>query len=614
MLYYRPMCGIVGYIGPRNITSILLVGLERLSYRGYDSAGIAVLSDGELSHWKKEGKIHHLSELLKPLDIAGDVGIGHTRWATHGVPDVTNAHPQICPKKKTALVHNGIIENYLSLKKKLIAEGHIFRSQTDTEVIVHLIDRYLDQGLETAVEKATQDLVGTYAIAIISEQDPGKIVVCRKGSPLIIGLGEGENFVSSDIHAIAAHTKNVIYLEDDELGTITKDKVIVKKVLGPQLKKEIHQVSWTAETTKKGGYSHYMLKEIHEQPDIVRKIILKHVRKDNTIVFPHLKLDTDQLAKISRFLIQACGTSWHAGLICKYLFERYARVPTEVDISSEFRYRQLLMAENELVVAISQSGETADTLACIREAKSKFFRVMSLVNVEGSSIDRESDAVIHTHSGPEIGVASTKNYVAQLTNIYLFSLFLGQIRETLSDEDYNEKVSLLKKIPVAIEKILSQSDKIKAIAKKYHKHRSFIFIGRNLNYPTALEGALKLKEISYIHATGYAAGELKHGPIALIDSDMPVICICPRNSTYDKMISNIQEIKARGAQTIIIATEGDKDLQALADDIIWIPECHEDNTPILAVIPLQLFSFYTALFLGCDVDQPRNLAKSVTVE
>ena len=608
------MCGIVGYIGTKDITSVLLVGLERLSYRGYDSAGIAIMSDGELGYWKQPGKVHHLVETLKPLTIQGTMGIGHTRWATHGEPNESNAHPQVSTNNKIALVHNGIIENYLLLKKKLIQSGHIFRSETDSEVIVHLIEEcHVNANLEDAVEKATQQLTGAYSIAVISEQDPNKIIVCKKGSPLIIGIGNNENYISSDVNAIITHTKEVIYLEDDELGIITQDTVSIKKVNGPIIQKPVHTIQWDANTIHKNGFDHYMLKEINEQPTIARNIISKHC-KATSINFKHLHLTPTQLSETNRFIIQACGTSWHAGLIGKYLFEKYIRVPTEVDVSSEFRYRHMLTGSNEIVVAISQSGETADTLACIREAKSKFFNILSFVNVKGSSIDRESDGTIYTHSGPEIGVASTKNYIAQLLNIYLFSLYLGHLKQTISPEELDHKLSMLKCLPDQIESILSQTASIKCIAEKYVQSREFIFIGRGLNYPTALEGALKLKEISYIHATGYPAGELKHGPIALIDDKLPVVCLAPQSHTYDKMFANIQEVRARNGRTIIIATEGDTTIQELADDIIYIPECPEEHSPILSVIPLQLLSYFIAVKLNCDVDQPRNLAKSVTVE
>ncbi|NDD67433.1 glutamine--fructose-6-phosphate transaminase (isomerizing) [bacterium] len=607
------MCGIVGYVGDRNMESVLLVGLERLSYRGYDSSGIAILSKGELSYWKTPGKLRELEKTLQNMSIRGSVGIGHTRWSTHGEPNEVNAHPHVNTQRKIAIVHNGIIENYLSLKNKLLAEGFLFRSQTDSEVIVHLIARYLQGNLVDAVQRAVLDLEGTYAFAVIAEDEPDTLVACRKGSPLIIGLGKDEQFVSSDVNAIIPHTKEMVYLDDMELAIVKKEGVTVKKMGGGVVVKPVHVVTWDASSVEKNGYDHYMLKEIHEQSGMVRSIYSQWVKGDK-VSFDGLQLSNEDLVKVTRFIIQACGTSWHAGLVAKYWIEQHARILTEVDISSEFRYRHMITGVHDIVVAISQSGETADTLACIREAKSKFFKVLSFVNVAGSTIDRESDGVIHTLAGPEIGVASTKNFVAQLVTLYLFTLYVGQLRWSIDADTLWQMTHELKTIPDHIDHILSQSAHIQAIAKRYAHHREFLFIGRGVNYPTALEGALKLKEISYIHATGYAAGELKHGPIALIDDQLPVVCIAPRTGTYDKMMSNIQEVRARKGKTIVIASEGDTDIEAYADDIIRIPVVSDELTPILTVIPLQLLSYYMAVELGCDVDQPRNLAKSVTVE
>lgn len=607
------MCGIVGYVGDRNMESVLLVGLERLSYRGYDSSGIAIISDGEMSYWKTPGKLHELEKSLQNMSIRGSVGIGHTRWSTHGEPNEANAHPHINTQKKVAIVHNGIIENYLTLKSKLMSEGFLFRSQTDSEVIAHLVARYLQGDLVEAVQRAVLDLEGTFAFAVIAEDSPDTLVACRKGSPLIIGLGKGEQFVSSDVNAIIPHTKEIVYLDDMDMAILTTDEVVFKKLGGGVIEKQVHTITWDATSVEKNGYDHYMLKEINEQSGILRSIYSTLVVGDK-IQFEGLKLSNEDFIKVTRFIIQACGTSWHAGLIAKYWIERYARILTEVDISSEFRYRQMITGVNDIVVAISQSGETADTLACIREAKSKFFKVLSFVNVGGSTIDRESDGVIHTLAGPEIGVASTKNFVAQLVTLYLFTLHLAQLRWSIEGAVFNQMLQELKVIPDHIDRILNQVESIRAIAKKYAHHREFLFIGRGVNYPTALEGALKLKEISYIHATGYAAGELKHGPIALIDENLPVVCIAPRSSTYDKMMSNIQEVRARKGQTIIIASEGDTDIEGYADDIIRVPVVSEELSPILTVIPLQLLAYYIAVELECDVDQPRNLAKSVTVE
>jgi glutamine---fructose-6-phosphate transaminase (isomerizing) len=610
------MCGIVGYVGKRDISSVLLVGLERLSYRGYDSSGISIIANGELSTWKKQGKIVELNNVLSGLSIKGQLGIGHTRWATHGIPNEVNAHPHYSESRKISLVHNGIIENYMDLKKDLINRGHIFRSETDTEVLIHSIEDNIDKGLSIidALETTINEVKGTFSIALISESEPEKIIIARQGSPLIIAVGKDENFVTSDINATLAHTKNVIYLEDNEIGFVTKDEVFIKTIGGAEVKKEIKTIDWNPTDAEKGEYEHYMLKEIFEQPSVIRNIISKYVDKDNNIKLPNIQKSKLNLTNINRFIIQACGTSWHAGLIAKYLIENYARILTEVDVSSEFRYRQMISQGHDVVMAISQSGETADTLACIREAKSKFFKVLSFVNVKESTIDRESDGVVYSHAGQEIGVASTKNYIAQLATIYLFTIHLGLIKGLLTKEQSSEMIQELRRIPDYIESILKQAEEIKTIAEKYSFCRDFLFIGRGVNYPSALEGALKLKEISYIHATGYAAGELKHGPIALIDSKLPVVCITPKCATYEKMVSNVQEVKTRKGKTIVIATQGDDSIKELADDIIFIPEVSEDLTPILVSIPLQLLSYYIALKLDCDVDQPRNLAKSVTVE
>lgn len=607
------MCGIVGYVGDRNILSVLIVGLERLSYRGYDSAGVAIVSDDEISVWKKPGKVHVLAKELESKNIDGNAGVGHTRWATHGIPNEVNSHPHLDAKRRFSVVHNGIIENYLQLKSELVKEGFLFRSQTDSETIVHLIDKYYNGSLIDAVQKAVSRLEGSFAICVVSAFDSNCMVVARKNSPLIIGVGKNENYVSSDVNALIPHTKQVIYLEDNTIAKVCQGEIRLIDFDGASKDYVIEEVHWTAEKSEKNGFDYFMQKEIYEQPQVVRNILDTYIKGDD-IVFPKLGFMEDDLKNMSRFIIQACGTSWHSGLIGKYLIEDIARVPTEVDISSEFRYRRMLNSSNEIVVAISQSGETADTLACIREAKSKFFSILSFVNVEGSSIDRESDGVIYTNAGPEIGVASTKNYIGQLLTIYLFALHLGRIRQTISQDKYLEHLSQIKQLPVLIEQVLNQESAIKVLVDRYFESKSFIFIGRGLNYPTALEGALKLKEISYIHATGYPAGELKHGPIALIDETLPVVCIVPQSTTYEKMMSNIQEVKARGGRLIAVATEGDEYIKDFADDIVYIPQVSDELSPLLSVIPLQQMSYHIALKLGCDVDQPRNLAKSVTVE
>ena len=607
------MCGIVGYVGDKDILSVLIVGLERLSYRGYDSAGVAVVADDEISTWKRTGKVHVLAKELESKNCDAKIGIGHTRWATHGIPNEVNAHPHHDAKKRFSLVHNGIIENYMQLKSELVNEGFLFRSQTDSEVIIHLIDKYFNGSLVDAVQLAVKRLEGSFAFCVLSAADPNCMVVARKNSPLIIGVGDKENYVSSDVNALIQHTKKVIYLDDNCIAQVCKQNIELYDFDGHKLAYKVSEVNWTSEQSEKNGYDYFMQKEIHEQPKVIRSILDTYIKNDE-IVFPNLKFKDVDFKNMSRFIIQACGTSWHAGLIGKYLIEDLARVPTEVDISSEFRYRRLLSSSNEVVVAISQSGETADTLACIREAKSKFFSILSFVNVEGSSIDRESDGVIYTNSGPEIGVASTKNYIGQILTIYLFSLYLSRVRNTISNEEYLNHIQEIKKLPILIEQVLNQESTIKKMMDTYYSSKSFVFIGRGLNYPTALEGALKLKELSYIHATGYPAGELKHGPIALIDEKLPVVCIAPKTATYEKMLSNIEEVKARGGRLIMIANEGDEHAKELADHVIYVPATIDELSPLVSVIPLQIMSYYIALKLGCDVDQPRNLAKSVTVE
>ena len=605
------MCGIIGYIGEQQAIPFLIDGLRRLEYRGYDSSGVAV-KNGDLSVHKKIGKVADLEASL-PSKVEGTCGIAHTRWATHGIPNEKNAHPQLSGNKKIAIVHNGIIENFNELKKELSENGVIFRSQTDSEVIAHLIEHYFKDDLYAAVKQATERLKGAYALAVIAESQPDQFIVARKGSPLIIGIGKNENYVSSDINAITTHTKDVIFLEDNEMGIITQNKVTIKNGTNKEINKKITHIDWSPSTTEKKGYNHFMLKEVFEQPTVIRTILNKYIKK-NTIVFSRLQKSTINYQKLDRFIIQSCGTSWHSGLISKYWIENMAHILTEVDISSEFRYRQIINQGTAIIIAISQSGETADTLACLREAKSKFFKILSFVNVKNSSMDRESNDVIYSHSGQEIGVASTKNYTAQLTTLYLFSLYISLLNKKITSKELTKKLTELNKIPDYIEQLLDQKDAIKKIANKYYLSREFLFIGRGVNYPSALEGALKLKEISYIHATGYAAGELKHGPIALIDSKLPVVCIAPNTSTYEKMISNIQEVKSRKGKVIAVATEGNQDIQKTADDVIYIPNITEELTPLLVAIPLQLLAYYIAIKLDCDVDQPRNLAKSVTVE
>lgn len=605
------MCGIIGYIGDRDVCSILLVGLERLSYRGYDSSGIAVMDQNELSYWRKMGKVHELSRVLESLTIKAQMGIGHTRWSTHGLPSDFNAHPQLDTKEQIAIVHNGIVENNFALRKELEAQGCLFRSETDSEVIVQFIGIYAERySMLDAVRHTIAKLEGSYAIALISERSPGEIYLCKNGAPLIIGKGMHEWYFSSDAYALLPHTQELIYLEDNDICILKKDAITIYNQCDI-VDRPSKMISKNITHADKGHYPCFMIKEIFEQSDVANHILDTYICND-TIHFDRIAtIDFDSL---SRFIIQACGTSWHAGLYGRYVIEKFSQTLTEVDISSEFRYREIISHGKELFIAISQSGETADTLACIRQAKSGCYPVLSFINVEGSSIDRESDAVIYTYSGHEIGVASTKNYTAQLIAIYLFSIYMGLRKKVLSLDQSVMLVQALKKIPTHISATLRCEPVVKKIAEELYAHRSFLFIGRGVNYPSALEGALKLKEISYIHATGYAAGELKHGPLALIDETVPVICICPKTSTYNKMIGNVQEVKSRGGKTVVIATEGDEDLKKLADYIIYIPETTEELTPILVSIPLQILAYCIALKLGCNVDQPRHLAKSVTVE
>lgn len=607
------MCGIVGYIGNKSADSVLLVALEHLEYRGYDSAGISVIDNNDLLVRKQQGRLRALNEYLREYPVSSSMGIGHTRWATHGVPNCVNAHPHTDCHEKIAVVHNGIIENYAVLKEKLLKEGHIFNTETDTEVIPHLIEKYYQGNLEEAVLKAVKELEGSYALSVICENEPDKIVVVRFGSPLIIGKGEGENFVASDIPALINLTKEVYYLEDREIAVLGRDKIRFLDFDGKPVEKILKHIKLESRHVHKQGFDHFMLKEIVEQPEVVQRIITERL-KDDRIIFKKLSLKNEYLARVSRIVIQAAGTSWHAGLVGKFLFEELSRVYTEVDISSEFRYRNPIIEGDTLLIAVSQSGETADTIVGLRLAKSKFIKVLGVCNNPESTIGRESDSVIDILAGPEIGVASTKAYVAQIVSLLLFSIHLGRIKWTLPEEMVRTYLDELKSIPGKIQRILDQKEHFKKLADRYYKTNNFIFLGRGYNFPTAFEGALKLKEISYIHATGYQAGEFKHGPIALVDREMPVVCIATKSEIYPKMLSNIQEVKARSGIIISVATEGDSTIAKHSDEVIYVPETLDLFSPILNVIPLQLLAYYIAVNRGCDVDRPRNLAKSVTVE
>lgn len=607
------MCGIIGYIGKEEAKPILLNGLRRLEYRGYDSSGLALIERDELYLYKAPGKLAVLNGLLAQRFFSSRIGLGHVRWATHGEANEVNAHPHLDCKGEIAIVHNGIIENYHSLKEKLIEEGHIFLSQTDTEVVAHLIEKYYENDLEIAVRRALKDIKGAYALGIISKKEPEKIIGVRLGSPLIVGIGENGNFIASDIPAILNYTNLVIYLNDYEMAVITEDQIEIKNFEGKLLKRKINKINWDISLAEKNGYPHFMLKEIFEQPEVLKQICRRRIL-ENKILLDELQVSEDEFKNFDKLHIVACGTAYHAGLVGKYIIEELAKVPVEVDTSSEFRYRNSLLNKNTLVLAISQSGETADTLACVREAKKRGIKVISICNAVGSSIARESTGVIYLHAGPEIGVASTKAYTAQLAILYLFAFHLAKIKGRLKEKTLNEFLEEFKKISLKMESVLKEEEPIKEIAKKFFRASCFLYLARGRDFPNALEGALKLKEISYIHAEGYPGGEMKHGPIALIDEKMPVVCIIPQTKLYEKMLSNVQEVRARKGRIIALATEGDEVIKENADEIIWLPQLNELFTPLITVLPLQLLAYQIAVLRGCDIDQPRNLAKSVTVE
>lgn len=607
------MCGIVGYIGKRESLPVLLNGLRRMEYRGYDSAGVAVL-DKEIKICKQTGKVNELAKEVEKSVLNGSIGIGHTRWATHGEPNYVNTHPHTDENSDIALIHNGIIENYASIKKTLITEGYNFKSETDTEVLVQLIRFFYDKGnnLETAFRLALKQAVGAYGIAMISVFEPNKIFVARNGSPLALGIGENEYIIASDASAIVEYTRNVVYLGEGEMAVISENNYQIKTIDDVPVTRQVEEVSYDIEAIEKGGYDHFMLKEIFEQKETVKNAMRGRVLEDN-IKLGGLGQVTDKLREAKRIIIAACGTSWHAGLVGEYMIEQLAGIPVEVEYASEFRYREPIIQDNDLLIAISQSGETADTLAAMREAKQKGATTLGIVNVVGSSIARETDAGVYSHAGPEIGVASTKAFTSQLTVLALMAVKMARMRRMGATECKNI-IAELNELPNKIERTLLIDEQVKKIAKIFSQSKNFLYLGRGYNFPVALEGALKLKEISYIHAEGYPAAEMKHGPIALIDDNMPVVFIAPKDDIYDKIISNIEQVKARKGKVIAIATEGDKIIDSLADYVIYVPETIPFLSPILNVIPLQLLSYYIALERGCNVDQPRNLAKSVTVE
>lgn len=608
------MCGIVGYVGPRNSVPIIMDGLKRLEYRGYDSAGIALISNGDFVLEKRKGKIKLLSRIVSGKKLKGDVCIGHTRWATHGEPNKLNAHPQLDCSGSIAVIHNGIVENYSALRSELESKGHRFRSQTDTEIFPHLIEEYYTGNLEEAVQRALSMVIGTYGLAVISKNNPDRIVAARQGSPLIVGLGADEYFLASDAAAIIAHTKNVIYLKDGEIVVLSRDGFSTFGSLDEDIHERIQRIEFDLENIEKGGYDHFMLKEICEQPDSLENSLRgRLLPSKGTTKLGGLGGYIEALLSAKRIYLTACGTSWHAALIGEYIIEDLVGIPVEVEYASEFRYRNPIMDAHTVVIAISQSGETADTLAAVMEAKKRGALTLGICNVVGSSIARETDAGVYLHAGPEIGVASTKAFTSQVAVLLLISLSLARM-SGLSRAKGREIVMELMNLPMKVKEILKNSEKVKQIAENFKQCRNFLYLGRGYNFPVALEGALKLKEISYIHAEGYPAAEMKHGPIALIDENMPVVFIAPPDKTYDKILSNIQEVKARKGKIIVIAGEGDERIHKLADYVIYIPHANKYITPILSVIPLQLLAYYIAVLRGCDVDQPRNLAKSVTVE
>ena len=613
------MCGIIGYIGPKPVVPVILDGLRRLEYRGYDSAGIAVVHDGQIDIRRSAGKLINLENSIQAKPLAGAYGLGHTRWATHGRPTEENAHPHRDGSGRIVVVHNGIIENYLEIKRELIAEGHKFESETDTEVVAHLVQKeWRDDGLDKAVLRAMKRVRGLFALVLLSADDPNKLVTVRNGPPIVVGIGDGEYFVASDVPAILSHTRNVVFMEDREMAVLTPSGVVFQTLDGQVVDRKPTRVTWDPISAEKAGYKHFMLKEIFEQPHAVRDTVLGRASLDSgQIHLNEMSISAEDLRGIDKITLLACGTSWHAALVGKFMIEELAKLSVEVDYGSEYRYRNPIINSKTLAVAITQSGETADTLAALREAKGKGARSLAICNVVGSMATRESEGTIYTHAGPEIGVASTKAFTTQLVALYLFALRLAEVRETLTKEERCKHIEALMQLPQVLEDTLKTARNIEGIALRFHNRSDFLYLGRGINYPIALEGALKLKEISYIHAEGYPAGEMKHGPIALIDEKMPVVALATHDHVFEKMQGNIQEAKARGGSIIAITTAGDTTLQDIlgdSDSLITVPATSPLLMPVVLSIPLQLLSYYIAVRRGCDVDQPRNLAKSVTVE
>jgi len=612
---YDYMCGIVGYIGGRQAAPILLDGLQKLEYRGYDSAGIAVIEDGAIELQKKLGKLANLREQMSVSLPTSTVGIGHTRWATHGRPSDANSHPHLDCSGRFAVVHNGIIENYLPLRELLISKGHVFRSETDTEVLPHLIEEFYTGDLVATLQQVLKQVTGSYAMVVLSLDEPNRLVAVRNDSPLVVGLGDGENFLASDLPALLAHTRQTYILEDGEIAVLTRDQVQVLDLNGQSVDKQIFTVNWEAKQAEKDGYDHFMLKEIYEQPRAIKETLSGRIAADgSSVALQEITIPEEQLREINKIFITACGTAYHAGLVGKHIIESLARLPVEVDVASEFRYRNPLLDRHSLVIVISQSGETADTLAALREARRKGARVLAVTNVVDSSVAREADDVLYTWAGPEIAVASTKAYTTQLIAMYLIGLYLAQRRGTLAPEDMTNIVTNLRQLPDQVKAILENSQDVEAFVRQYCNCPNIFFIGRGLDHAVAMEGSLKLKEISYIHAEAYAAGELKHGTLALIVEDVLVIALNTQEKLFEKMLSNIKEVKARDATVLAVAMRGLEEVAKEADQVIYIPRTHQVLAPVLAVIPLQLLAYHMAVARNCDVDQPRNLAKSVTVE
>ena len=608
------MCGIVGYIGKAQAAPILLDGLAKLEYRGYDSAGISIFDGENINTVKTKGKIKDLRELTHDgADLAGTVGIGHTRWATHGEPSDVNSHPHVNASETISVVHNGIIENYLELKKRLLAKGYVFQSETDTEVVTLMLDYYFDGDLLKTLSKVMSRIEGSYALGIINKDNPDEIIAVKKDSPLIVGLSEDGNYIASDIPAVLKHTRKIYILEDGEIVKLTRDNVTVYNQDLDVIEKEVTEIQWDVSAAEKGGYQHFMMKEIHEQPKAVRDTIFPRLREDE--VFIHeLRMTDEQIKKLQKIFIIACGSAYHGGVTGKYVIEELSRIPVEVDLASEFRYRNPILEDNTLAIIISQSGETADTLAAMREVKRHGVRTLAIVNVVGSSIAREADDVLYTWAGPEIAVATTKGYTSQLSALYLLALHFGKIREKISRSDYLEMIQELKTLPDKIDQMLQDKEKIQYLANQYIGLKDVFFLGRGIDYASALEASLKLKEISYVHSEAYAAGELKHGTISLIEDGTLVVALVTQEQLYGKIVSNIVEVKTRGAFVLAVTNEDNKDIEKNADYVFYIPKTNKNFTGLMATIPMQLFAYYVAVAKGCDVDQPRNLAKSVTVE